>query len=169
MCLISIKDYLKKIKESVVVFNTPAVLKCHGWKLAEYLALGKVIISTPISRELPDSLIDYKHLLLTDGSEEDIEKKVIEIISNPELAKELSSQSKEYFDNHLLDTISTSNERYFSFPLLNMEEMPASATDLSLFTTFESAYYQMIWELSAYQIKAIKIATEYTAFSPISK
>ena len=61
---ISIKDYLKKIKESVVVFNTPAVLKCHGWKLAEYLALGKVIISTPISRELPDSLIDYKHLLL---------------------------------------------------------------------------------------------------------
>ena len=77
---------------------------------------------------------------------------------------DLKNLSKESFDNHLLDTISTSTQRYFSFPLLNMEEMPASATDLSLFTTFESAYYQMIWELSTYQIKAIKIATEGKVF-----
>jgi sugar (pentulose or hexulose) kinase len=72
--------------------------------------------------------------------------------------------SKEPFDNHLLDTISTSEERYFSFPLLNMEEMPASATHLSHFTSFKSAYYQMIWELSTYQIKAIKISTEGKEF-----
>lgn len=77
---------------------------------------------------------------------------------------DLKNLSKESFDNHLLDTISTSTQRYFSFPLLNMEEMPASATDLSLFTTFESAYYQMIWELSTYQIGAIKIATEGKVF-----
>jgi sugar (pentulose or hexulose) kinase len=77
---------------------------------------------------------------------------------------DLKNLSKEPFDNPLLDTISTSTQRYFSFPLLNMEEMPASATDLSLFTTFESAYYQMIWELSTYQIKAIKIATEGKVF-----
>ena len=77
---------------------------------------------------------------------------------------DLKNLSKESFDNHLLDTISTSTQRYFSFPLLNMEEMPASATDFSLFTTFESAYYQMIWELSTYQIGAIKIATEGKVF-----
>lgn len=77
---------------------------------------------------------------------------------------DLRNLSKEPFDNHLLDTISTSNQRYFSFPLLNMEEMPASATDLSLFTSFEIAYYQMIWELSTYQIKAIKIAIEGKEF-----
>ena len=69
-----------------------------------------------------------------------------------------------HYFNPLLDTISTSNQRYFSFPLLNMEEIPASATDLSLFTAFEMAYYQMVWELSTYQIKAIKIATEGKIF-----
>ena len=77
---------------------------------------------------------------------------------------DLRKLSKETFDNLLLETISTSTQRYFSFPLLNMEEMPASATDLSLFTSFEIAYYQMIWELSTYQIKAIKIATEGKEF-----
>ncbi len=77
---------------------------------------------------------------------------------------DLKNLSKELFDNHLLDTISTSNQRYFSFPLLNMEEIPASATDLSLFTSFDIAYYQMVWELSTYQIKAIKIATEGKVF-----
>ena len=77
---------------------------------------------------------------------------------------DLKNLSKEPFDNPLLDTISTSNQRYFSFPLLNMEEIPASATDLSLFTSFEIAYYQMVWELSTYQIKAIKIATEGKIF-----
>ena len=77
---------------------------------------------------------------------------------------DLKNLSKEPFDNHLLDTISTSNQRYFSFPLLNMEEIPASATDLSLFTSFDIAYYQMEWELSTYQIKAIKIATEGKVF-----
>jgi len=77
---------------------------------------------------------------------------------------DLRNLSNEPFDNYLLDTISTSNERYFSFPLLNMEEMPTEATDLSLFTSFEIAYYQMVWELSTYQIKAIKIATEGKVF-----
>lgn len=77
---------------------------------------------------------------------------------------DLRNLSNEPFDNYLLDSISTSNERYFSFPLLNMEEMPTEATDLSLFTSFEIAYYQMVWELSTYQIKAIKIATEGKVF-----
>ena len=78
---VSLREYIKKIKDSLVVFNTPAVLHCHGWKLAEYLALGKVIISTPISRELPEVLIDRRHLLITDGTQNDIEQKINEIIN----------------------------------------------------------------------------------------
>jgi len=35
---IPLRIYLKKIKNSMVVFNTPAVLSCHGWKLGEFLA-----------------------------------------------------------------------------------------------------------------------------------
>jgi sugar (pentulose or hexulose) kinase len=72
--------------------------------------------------------------------------------------------SNEPFDNHLLDTISTSEERYFSFPLLNMEEMPEKNKELSLFSSFTFAFYQMVWELSTYQIKAINMASEGKEF-----
>lgn len=51
------KTYLQKTKVSTVVFNTPAYWNCHGWKLGEYLALGKAIISTPLSNALPEPLI----------------------------------------------------------------------------------------------------------------
>lgn len=98
---ISLNDYLIKLKQSIVVFNTPAVSNCHGWKLAEYLALGKVIISTPISRELPERLILNKHYLLTDGSVEDITKNIIQVLSNSNFAQELSRESRNYFDRNL--------------------------------------------------------------------
>ena len=49
----SLDEYLENTKRSVVVFNTPAVSSCHGWKLAEFLALGKAIISTPLEAGPP--------------------------------------------------------------------------------------------------------------------
>jgi len=72
--------------------------------------------------------------------------------------------SNEPFDNHILDTISTSTQRYFSFPLLNMDEMPEKDKDLSLFSSFTFAFYQMVWELSTYQVKAINMASEGKVF-----
>ena len=47
------KSYLQKTKESMLVFNTPAFWDCHGWKLGEYMALGKCIVSTSLSNSLP--------------------------------------------------------------------------------------------------------------------
>ena len=32
---LSMDDYIKKTKESILVFNTPSVCGCHGWKLGE--------------------------------------------------------------------------------------------------------------------------------------
>lgn len=46
-------DYLDRTRRSAVVFNTPAVHDCLGWKLGEFLALGKAIVSTPLGREMP--------------------------------------------------------------------------------------------------------------------
>jgi hypothetical protein len=58
----SSKAYLEKTKLSDFVFNTPAVHQCHGWKLGEYLALGKAIISTPLSNQLPKMLEHEKNV-----------------------------------------------------------------------------------------------------------
>lgn len=98
---ITLQEYLKNIKSSYFVFNTPAVLKCHGWKLAEYLALGKVIISNEISRELPSKLIDKENIIITDGSEQDIVDKMKYLLENDELYFAISEKSREYYDNFL--------------------------------------------------------------------
>lgn len=95
----SINDYLKKTKLSKFVFNTPAVHNCHGWKLGEYLAMGKAIISTPLSNELPVNLVHAKdiHIVTTDIKL----KLAIKLLkTNHEYRLSLESKSKEYYLEH---------------------------------------------------------------------
>ena len=58
---VSPHEYLAKTQQSAFVFNTPAYWQCHGWKLGEYMALGKATISTPPSNNLPEPLIHGQH------------------------------------------------------------------------------------------------------------
>ncbi|MBO4402165.1 MAG: hypothetical protein J5792_00560, partial [Bacteroidales bacterium] len=60
------KECLRKTKESAFVFNTPAYWDCHGWKLGEYMALGKAILSTRLSNDLPAPLVEGKHIHYVD-------------------------------------------------------------------------------------------------------
>ena len=59
-------ECLQKTKESTFVFNTPAYWDCHGWKLGEYMALGKAILSTPLSNDLPAPLVEGEHIHYVD-------------------------------------------------------------------------------------------------------
>jgi len=98
---INMMAYLEKIKETLFVFNTPAVASCHGWKLAEYLCLGKAIISTPISRQLPAALEDNKQVLLTSGTLEDLKEKVATLTNNDALRQQLEKNAREYYTSYL--------------------------------------------------------------------
>jgi glycosyltransferase involved in cell wall biosynthesis len=98
---VSMAYYLEKIKNSALVFNTPAVKSCHGWKLAEYLCLGKAILTTPLSRELPKLLQEGKDVIFTNGSIDDITIKVNTILSDSELRQTLETQAKQYFEYYL--------------------------------------------------------------------
>jgi hypothetical protein len=42
--------YIEKTRRSAVVFNTPSYKWCHSWKLGEFLAMGKAIVSRIESR-----------------------------------------------------------------------------------------------------------------------
>jgi hypothetical protein len=46
-------DYLRRLRRSAFAVNTPAVHDCLGWKLGEFLALGKAVISLPLTRVMP--------------------------------------------------------------------------------------------------------------------
>lgn len=97
---VGMKKYLKKIKQSVMVFNSPAVCGCHGWKLGEYLALGKAIISMPLSHEMPGDFIPAKHYMLV-KNEKEIEGMIKCLMQNRILRDKLKKNASLYFDQYL--------------------------------------------------------------------
>ncbi|WP_188049596.1 glycosyltransferase [Flavobacterium sp. GP15] len=96
----SIKEYIKKIKKSAVVFNTPAVLSCHGWKLAEFLALGKSIISTHHINELPSELKENEHILYVDDLDS-MDDKIKTLLKNKQVRERLEKNTRKYFEEFL--------------------------------------------------------------------
>ena len=94
-------EYIKKTKKSAVVFNTPAVHGCLGWKLAEYLALGKAIISTHVGRTLPSPFVHGEHMHFVDGSETSIRDAILRITSDDAYRANLERGAREYYDAYL--------------------------------------------------------------------
>ncbi len=98
---LSMDDYIQKTKESVCVFNTPSVCACHGWKLAEYLCMGKAIISTPLSREMPgEGLVHGKNVHFVSRAE-DIFDAVVRINSDEAYRKHLEMGARKYYEEWL--------------------------------------------------------------------
>ena len=91
-------DYIRNTKRSIVAFNTPALWDCHGWKLGEFLAMGKAIISTPLSNNLPAPLEHGAHIHYVDGSEESIRDAVTYIAENQRYRKKLEGGAKAYWE-----------------------------------------------------------------------
>lgn len=97
---IGMKDYLRKIKQSAFVFNTPAVSGCHGWKLGEYFALGKAIISTPLNNAMPGEFLSGKHYIEVQD-EQEIENAVVSLKNNEEMRQALKRNAGEYYERFL--------------------------------------------------------------------
>jgi glycosyltransferase involved in cell wall biosynthesis len=95
-----VEQYIEKTKLSAVVFNTPAVGNCHGWKLGEYLAMGKAIISTPLSNRLPEELIHGKNIHIVSNKEE-IREAVDLLLKNGGYRKSLEQGARAYYEKHV--------------------------------------------------------------------
>lgn len=89
--------YTEKIKKSRFVFNTPAVLNCHGWKLGEFLCMGKAIISTPLANELSEPLIHGRHIYLIDDIK-DMDTAINILLNDDELLFRLEKNAKDYYN-----------------------------------------------------------------------
>lgn len=92
----STKAYLEKTKKSSFVFNTPAVHDCHGWKLGEYLAMGKAIISTPLSNNLPENMVHGKNIHFISNKNE-LEDAILFLVSDNSYRKKLETGAKNYY------------------------------------------------------------------------
>lgn len=94
---LSMDDYIRKTKESVMVFNTPAVGGCHGWKLAEYLCMGKAIISTPFLREMPYPMEHGKNIHFVKDAKE-LYDAVVRINTDATYRHTLERGAREYYE-----------------------------------------------------------------------
>lgn len=97
---VSQDEYLKKTKQSAFVFNTPAVFNCHGWKLGEYMAMGKAIISTPLYYELPEPLVHGQNIHFIQ-SMEDINEAIDLLLNDKEYKMKLEKGASEYYNKYI--------------------------------------------------------------------
>ena len=100
----SLSQYISNTKRSCFVFNTPAVHECHGWKLAEFLALGKTILSTPLSNELTAPLRHGKEIHIIDNIDK-MNDVVAYLHENQTYSIMLAAAAKQYFNEHATPSI----------------------------------------------------------------
>lgn len=93
-------NWIEKTKRSALVFNTPAFWNCHGWKLGEYLALGKCIISTKLSNDLPYPLEHGKNIHFVENTEEAMREAIEYILAHPEYRHKLEKGARAYWEQY---------------------------------------------------------------------
>lgn len=89
--------YLENTARSAIVFNTPAAWGCHGWKLGEYMALGKAIVSMPFVNDLPPGMVHGKNIHIVDGADE-LEEAVLQLLKDHTYRRQLEVNARRYFD-----------------------------------------------------------------------
>ena len=92
--------YMSIQAESLLVFNTPSYHHCHGWRLPEYLAHGKIVLSTPLINELSVPLVHRKNIFFSESDEMSIYYAIKEIVSDLKLQKQLECGSRQYWLEH---------------------------------------------------------------------
>lgn len=98
---ICMSEYVENTQASLLVFNTPSVCECHGWKLAEYLCMGKAIISTKLSREMPgEGLVHGGNIHFVENVSE-IKDAIIKIKDDTDYRHKLEKNARVYFEKYL--------------------------------------------------------------------
>jgi hypothetical protein len=95
------RDYIKGTKASTFVFNTPAVHDCLGWKLGEFLAMGKAIISTPLGRRMPGNFRAGEQIHIVEDSEDAILAAVDLLHRDHEYRHHLEASARRYWERFL--------------------------------------------------------------------
>jgi glycosyltransferase involved in cell wall biosynthesis len=98
---IPLGEYLERTKRSSLVFNCPAVHGCLGWKLGEYLALGKAIISTDLGRALPEPFTHGENIHFVDDDVDAMKEAILQIRDDAEYRSRLERGARDWFDRLL--------------------------------------------------------------------
>jgi hypothetical protein len=99
----TMKDWTGRTARSALVFNNAAVHGCLGWKLAQFLCMGKAIVSTEIDNVLPQPLVHGVHVhFVKDPSE--IPGAIRKITTDDSYRRRLEKGARSYWDDFLTPT-----------------------------------------------------------------
>lgn len=93
-------EYMNKLTKSFVALNTGGVVSCFGWKLAEYLAKGKAIVSLPFVNNLAVPLEHGKNIHFVECDRDSIQSALIYIYENQDYRMELERGSRLYWETY---------------------------------------------------------------------
>ncbi len=97
---VEVSEYMEKMQKSYIAVNTGGVVSCFGWKLAEYLALGKAIVSLPISNYLEVPLEHGKNIHFVENDRESISEALTYIYEHSDYRKSLEYGSRQYWETY---------------------------------------------------------------------
>lgn len=100
--------YIDLVKKAKIVNSSPGLLGSNGWKLGEYIALGKCIVSEPISTYVPGVFKEDIHYASYSDVETCLEK-VYRLFHTNKEAENLMSNVEDYYYNYLAPHILMQN------------------------------------------------------------
>lgn len=97
------RDYIRTIGQSEIVLNTRGLFDCFSWKLPEYMAAGRCILSERLVNELPQPLREGEELLFFDFDPElvSFQDQLNLLIENPELRQYLAANARKYYEQYV--------------------------------------------------------------------
>lgn len=97
-------EWLQRMARSGVAFNTPAVHDCLGWKLGEFMALGKAVLSTPLRRVMPGQFQPGEHIHEVEDDPEAIADGMTTLLEDDAYRVRLEKNARQYWNDYLAPT-----------------------------------------------------------------
>jgi len=94
------RSYLKLVQQASIVINSKGLLNSNGWKLGEYIALNKVIVSEAIETRLRGNFLKSEAYLKCNKNEDFI-RKIKLLLIDKERLKKVENSTQQYYSNYL--------------------------------------------------------------------
>jgi len=115
--IITKKSYLKLLKNSTICIATEGLFGSNGWKLGEYIAGAKAIVTEKLRHEVPGEFkkgVNYLEFSSPDQCLECVQT----LINNPKMRYQMMKENYSYYNNFLrpdiliLNSINTCLQKY---------------------------------------------------------
>lgn len=94
------KNYLDILKKHNICIATTGLHKSIGWKMGEYIAASRAIVSETLNYDVPGNFVNKKNYLEFDNSDNLLEK-LEYLLSKPRETEQIMTNNYNYYKNYL--------------------------------------------------------------------